>query len=201
LWGSGSWAYRHFGPVGKGGVQLALEACGPLSLGELTEVLGTKRPRDVRRLWLDPLVEEGRVELREDGRYALPEDHRERCEEALERPYGRIHRRRVRTYSPSEGRRVVVAREYGREASQRQREERQRRDYAEQRQLFLERIEREKRRPQEDHGIVELLNCMDEERQSADGEIRELEVVEDVILDEREVFEMARDWFAVGVGA
>src|ERR671916_3242463 len=93
--GLGIMAYRHFGPVGKGkgkgGVQLALEACGPLSLGELTEVLGAKRPRDVRRLWLDPLVEEGRVELREDGRYALPGDHRERCEEALERPYGRIH--------------------------------------------------------------------------------------------------------------
>lgn len=174
-------AYRHFGPVGKGrgGVQLALEEFGPMSLERLGEVLGAKRLRDLRRNHLEPMVEEGRVELRGDL-YALPGDHEERCGEALDRPYGRTHRRRVRRRSSPDGMPVVVVAEFGRQASQRQRAREQARRYAVQQELFRKRVEAEERRPEEDREVVALLNAWDQERElleQADGFIEDLERV------------------------
>ena len=111
------------------------------------------------------MVEEGHVQFRENDLYALPGDHRERCEEALEKPYGRTYKRRVSRYSPSEGRRMVVA-EFGRTASQRQREEEQRRDYARQKDLFLKRLASGKRRPEQDQKVEALLNAWDGDREA-----------------------------------
>ena len=132
--------FRHFSAVGKGrgGVLLALEAFGPLPAEELAEELGIARADDLRRRYLDPLVEEGRVELH-GGRYALPGDHSERCEEAKNRAYGRVIRRKVRTTS-AEGLPVTEVREYDDVRSERRREEDSRRAYAEQRRDFYERL-------------------------------------------------------------
>jgi len=185
-------AYYHFGPVnkGEGGVLLALEAHGPLTGEELAEVLGrgrdhVPRVRDLRRRYLEDteredgstrqgLLSRGLVEER-DGRYALPLDHQERCEEALDEPYGRTHTRLVHRYSPSEGRKVAEVVEFDRAASQRQRQEARRKNYADQREAFLlhleERRRDEERMPEAEEECRELLNEMDEERESADVEI------------------------------
>ena len=132
--------FRHFGPVGKGrgGLLLALEAFGPLTAEGLADRLGIARARDLRRRYLDPLVEDGRLELRGDL-YALPGDHAERCEEAKTRPYGRMIRRKVRTTSV-EGLPVSEVREHDNVRSERGREEHSRRAYADQRRAFYERL-------------------------------------------------------------
>lgn len=170
--------FRHFGTVGKGrgGVLLALEAFGSISADRLADELGVARPRDLRRRYLDWLVEEGRVELR-GGLYALPGDHSERCEEAKSRRYSSVRRRRVRSYSPDEGRRVTTVVEVGSESSERQREAASRRAYADQRELFLRRVAL--RSPEADEACRELLNRMDDEREAA-CEVREITHLRDV---------------------
>jgi hypothetical protein len=63
-------------------VLYALEVLGPRSLDELAERLGFARPRDLRRLYLEPLAEMGLVEDR-GGVYRLPgqEHYVERVED------------------------------------------------------------------------------------------------------------------------
>ena len=60
---------------GKAGVLYALEVTGPQGLDELAERLGFSRPRDLRRLYLEPLAEMGLVEDR-GGVYRLPGQER-----------------------------------------------------------------------------------------------------------------------------
>jgi hypothetical protein len=160
--------FRHFGPVGKGrgGVLLALEAFGPMGAERLAQVLGVARPRDLRRRYLDPLVEDGRIELR-GGVYGLPDDHVDRCEEARSRRYSTVRRRRVRSYSPEEGRYVTTVVEVGSERSERERDDASRRSYADQRELFLCRLALVS--PEADEGCRALLNQMDEELETVGG--------------------------------
>jgi hypothetical protein len=165
-------SFRHFGPVGKGkgGVLLALEAFGPMSEDRLAQVLGTARVRDLRRRYLDPLVEDGRIELR-GGIYSLPGDHAERCEEARTRRYSTVRRRRVRSYSPEEGRHVTAVVEVGSERSEKERDEASRRSYADQRELFLRRLALAS--PEADEGCRAVLNERDEELEAA-GDVRDI---------------------------
>ena len=60
---------------GKAGVLYILEVTGPQGLDEMAERLGFSRPRDLRRLYLDSLVEMGLVEHR-GGVYRLPGQER-----------------------------------------------------------------------------------------------------------------------------
>jgi len=63
--------WRGFVGKGKAGVLYALEVLGEQSLDELAERLGFSRARDLRRLYLEPLIEMGLIESRGDT-YALP---------------------------------------------------------------------------------------------------------------------------------
>jgi hypothetical protein len=65
--------FRWRGFVGKGraGALYVLEVFGPQSLEELGDRLGFSRPRDLRRLYLEPLAQLGLIEDR-GGVYALP---------------------------------------------------------------------------------------------------------------------------------
>ena len=169
--------YRHFGTVGKGrgGVQLVLESWGPSSAERLAGIMGVARVRDVRRRYLDAMVEEGQVELR-DGVYSLPADHADRCDLARSTPYSRVRRRKVRTWSPDEGRHVVSVVEIGAEASEKERDEMDRRAYAHQREVWMRWLARNG--PEADDACRELLNDMDRERErvaAADGLVSELE--------------------------
>ena len=69
--------FRWHGLVGKGraGVLYVLEVFGEQDLEELGERLGFSRLRDLRRLYLEPLVELGIIEDR-GGIYALPGQER-----------------------------------------------------------------------------------------------------------------------------
>jgi hypothetical protein len=69
---------------GKAGVLYVLEVMGPQGLDEMAERLGFSRPRDLRRLYLEPLAEMGLVEDR-GGVYRLPGQERyvERVEDVL----------------------------------------------------------------------------------------------------------------------
>lgn len=129
--------FKHFGIVGKGkgGVLLALEAYGPMDAECIAELHGTDRVRDVRRRYLDPLVEQGRLS-ESAGAYSLPGDHLGRCEEAKSTPYSNERRRRLRMTDDSSGRVVTVVRESGTVASEYDRAEKSHFDYEKQREAF-----------------------------------------------------------------
>jgi primase-like protein len=67
--------WRGFVGKGKAGALYVLEVFGPQSLEELAERLGYSRPRDLRRLYLEPLAMLGLIEDR-GGVYALPDQAR-----------------------------------------------------------------------------------------------------------------------------
>lgn len=129
--------FKHFGLVGKGkgGVLLALEAHGPMDAECLAQLHGTDRVRDIRRRYLDPLVEQGRL-VDICGIYSLPGDHLERCEEAKSTPYSNERRRKLRRTDGLSGRVVTVIRESGTVASEHARAERAHFDYEKQREAF-----------------------------------------------------------------
>jgi hypothetical protein len=83
--------FRWRGFVGKGraGALYVLEVLGPLGLEELSDRLGFSRSRDLRRLYLDPLVELGLV-VERGGVYALPAEqrYRERVDQVRVAPQG-----------------------------------------------------------------------------------------------------------------
>lgn len=164
---------RHFSPTNKGmgGVLLMLEVFGETRPEALATALGIKRLRDLQRRYLRPLEEEGRVVLT-NGHCSLPADHSRRCEEARQIPYGGGERL-VRTRT---GEARTVAHTVEREAmSEAQRDERDRRLYAEQRRKYLDYLAASTRaRAQEDEDCQKLLNAWDEERYPS-GTIEELE--------------------------
>jgi len=81
--------WRGFLGKGKAGALYALEVFGEQTLGELAERLGFSRPRDLRRLYLDPLSEMGLIEDR-GGIYALvsQEAYEKRVEDIRTTRYG-----------------------------------------------------------------------------------------------------------------
>lgn len=82
--------WRGFVGKGKAGVLYVLEVFGLQSLEGLAERLGYSRPRDLRRLYLEPLAELGLIEDR-GGVYALPDpdqDYAERVEDIRNARYG-----------------------------------------------------------------------------------------------------------------
>ena len=81
--------WRGFVGKGKAGVLYALEVFGEQTLEELAERLGFSRARDLRRLYLEPLIEMGLIEDR-GGTYALPETeaYAERVEDIRTARYG-----------------------------------------------------------------------------------------------------------------
>jgi hypothetical protein len=81
--------WRGFVGKGKAGALYVLEVFGPQSLDELAERLGFSRPRDLRRLYLEPLAELGLIEDR-GGVYALPGQvhYVRRVQEIRSAPYG-----------------------------------------------------------------------------------------------------------------
>jgi hypothetical protein len=87
--------WRH--PVGnaRAGTLAAVEAHGPATAEELAGIMGSSRPRDFRRRHLDVLVERGDLIIRDDGRYAVPEDYAERMDDELNKGYVSWRRRRT----------------------------------------------------------------------------------------------------------
>jgi len=81
--------WRGFVGKGKAGVLYALEVFGEQTLDELATRLGFSRARDLRRLYLEPLVEMGLIEARGDT-YALPgaDAYEERVEDIRTTRYG-----------------------------------------------------------------------------------------------------------------
>jgi hypothetical protein len=165
LWDVSTPAFRWTGHVKKGraGVLYILEARGSMRLEELAELMGWSRPRDLRLRYVDPLVELGLVEDR-GGELALVDGHVERVEEVRRAPYTTVRRRRRKSADISVGRVVHRVEETEHTASEVEREEQQWRDDEDQRRRYRE----------GDEQCRELLDAWDEERESADGEIREL---------------------------
>jgi Bifunctional DNA primase/polymerase, N-terminal/Primase C terminal 1 (PriCT-1) len=164
--------WRGYVAKGKAGVLNSLEVFGPQSREELAEMLGFSRPRDLERKYLVPLVALGLVEDR-GGIYALCGDYRERVEEVRSIPYG-SGERKVRKKDAS-GRMVSYVREIP-AMSEKERDELDRRAYAEQSRRFAERVVRNS--PEADAACIALLNELDRERErvaGADGLISELE--------------------------
>lgn len=87
--------WRH--PVGnaRSGTLSAVEVHGPKTAEELAGIMGSSRPRDFRRRHLDVLVERGDLIIRDDGRYACPEDYAERMDDELNKGYVAWRRRRT----------------------------------------------------------------------------------------------------------
>jgi Bifunctional DNA primase/polymerase, N-terminal/Primase C terminal 1 (PriCT-1) len=81
--------WRGFVGKGKAGVLYALEVFGEQTLDELATRLGFSRARDLRRLYLEPLIEMGLIESR-GGTYALPgaDAYEERIEDIRTSRYG-----------------------------------------------------------------------------------------------------------------
>ena len=81
--------WRGFVGKGKAGVLYALEVFGEQTLDDLATRLGFSRARDLRRLYLEPLIEMGLIEDR-GGTYALPETeaYAERVEDIRTARYG-----------------------------------------------------------------------------------------------------------------
>lgn len=126
VWDLETPAFRRYGHVGKGaaGVMYHVEARGHLTFEGIAEALSIS-PGDLRRRgYVDRLLaqENPLLELRDDGAYVLPEDHRARVEEVRKAPYSTVRLIRRRTYSPDEGRYVTTVHEVGRVASEVQRE-------------------------------------------------------------------------------
>jgi hypothetical protein len=122
--------WRHPVSNSKVGALYAVEVQGPKTAGELAEILGHKRERDLRRNHLDGLVARGVLLLREDGRYACPDDYAQRMEAERNETYVSWRRRRV-TVDPSG--RVVKWVEEGDELSDIERDARDEARYEEQR--------------------------------------------------------------------
>jgi hypothetical protein len=87
--------WRH--PIGnaRAGTLSAVEVHGPKTAEELAGIIGSSRPRDFRRRHLDVLVERGDLIIRDDGRYAVPEDYAERMDDELNKGYVAWRRRRT----------------------------------------------------------------------------------------------------------
>ncbi len=105
--------WRHPVSNSKVGALYAVEVQGPKTAGELAEILGHKRERDLRRNHLDGLVARGVLLLREDGRYARPDDYAQRMEAERNETYVSWRRRRVTV----DGGRVIRWVEEGEELS------------------------------------------------------------------------------------
>jgi predicted transcriptional regulator len=180
LWDLETPAFRWTGHVKKGraGVLYILEAHGPMSLEELAELMGWSRARDLRARYVDPLVGMGLLEER-DGLLSLPGDYARRVEEVRRAPYTTVSRRRRES---RDGDRVVRwVEETENVASEVEREEKDLQDHKKHREGF--RLYLMRKSPGADERCRELLNAMDEERWSPDGEIAELEIAETCIHD------------------
>jgi hypothetical protein len=181
LWDLSTPAFRWTGHVKKGraGVLYVLEAHGPMRPEELAEKMEWTRARDLRLRYVDPLVGMGLVEDRE-GLLALPGDHAEKVEEIRRAPYTTV-RRRKRESKDRSGRMVRWVEETENTASEVEREQKDADDHEKHREGF--RLYLAQRSPEADEACRELLNAIDDERWSPDGEIRELESVEPCMHD------------------
>ncbi len=153
--------------VGKGRERAlcALEAFGPLRVGELAERLGWSRSRDLRKRYLEPLVALGLVEERGDGTYALAGDFRERQEEVAELVYGTFQKRLRRVYDPRTKRTTTDVVESGMVASGTEHRRLRCEKHRLQREAFrLRQEERRGRAEGDERGIEALLNAWDDER-------------------------------------
>lgn len=158
LWDLETPAFRWTGLVKKGraGVLYVLEAHGPMQLDTLADLMGWSRPRDLRRRYVDPLVDLGLVEER-DGVYGLRGDHAERIEEVRRSPYTTVSRRRRTTRDGD--RTVRWVDESENTASEIKREEKDLKDHEKQRESYRLHLASKT----DDEGFRELLNRWDDE--------------------------------------
>jgi hypothetical protein len=152
--------WRGFVGKGKAGALYALEVFGPQSSEKMAERLGFSRPRDLRRLYLEPLADLGLIEER-GGVYALPGETRyqERITDIRKARYGGGPRKIRR--KDQQGRWVSRVVEVP-PMSEDEREEADRQDYEDQRRRY---------RGDRDNPTPHMANV------GADGYTRELQVV------------------------
>jgi DNA-binding transcriptional ArsR family regulator len=82
-----TWRHRGLVKKGPGFVEALLETSVSMSRDEVAEALGWSNAREVERRYLRLLEDRGLAEKREDGRWALAEDHADAVERIKQQPY------------------------------------------------------------------------------------------------------------------
>jgi hypothetical protein len=147
-----------------------VEAFGPQSEDGLCELLGTSRPRDLRRRELRRLEEMGLLQRLDGGGWGLPADYAERIEALEGEEYSTTYRRRRRS---RDGERVVTdVVEITVTASERERDALREARHAIERAAYALRLDQQR---EEDDRCGELLTAWCKERAEADGCVGALE--------------------------